>query len=315
MSTVRLPLLCAFVAGCLSGAVVLGVWRADTAAAVPVQKQLARSNELLAAAIAITNAERGREVASREPSEAVTSSANAPARGRDASGAPSPASETEDLGSAEPASAGSAEPAPAGSAEPAPAGSAVSDVLMDLEAAYRTHLTPSAPAEAPSAVERPAIPAPTNVSTTLVEPPREVAVRAVATSATPAAAATPVVSAPAAIAPTAIAPPVEAASAAVAQLDPRPPDVHYGDINQNTYNITNVRQGDVYVMQQQLALLQYIQLLGTAASAGRANQVGPAHYARGAVPQAAPQYRQFPSTLTNPDNPWGFNFAPPNLVH
>ncbi|HEY3253953.1 MAG TPA: hypothetical protein VGJ91_08405, partial [Polyangiaceae bacterium] len=97
----------------------------------------------------------------------------------------------------------------------------------------------------------------------------------------------------------------------------RPPDIHYGDVNQNTY-ITNVRQGDVYVVQQQLALMQYMQLLGASSAAGMA-QPSHAHVGRGAafrgVPQAAPQYKQFPSTLTNPDNPWGFNFAPPNLVH
>ncbi len=85
--------------------------------------------------------------------------------------------------------------------------------------------------------------------------------------------------------------------------------VHFGDVNQNTY-ITNVRQGDVYVVQQQIALMQYMQLLGQAPVA----HVAPAHGGRAALSQT-PQYRQFPSTLTNPDNPWGFNFAPLNLVH
>jgi hypothetical protein len=96
----------------------------------------------------------------------------------------------------------------------------------------------------------------------------------------------------------------------VAQNDVRPPDVHIGDVNQNTY-ITNVRQGDVYVIQQQLAMLQYMQLMGTAANVGVTQ---PMHASRGAG-QRQPQFRQFPSTLTNLDNPWGFNFSPPNLVH
>jgi len=59
---------------------------------------------------------------------------------------------------------------------------------------------------------------------------------------------------------------------------------------------------------QQLAMLEYMQLLGMSSYAGLAN---PGPRARGLAPQRAP----FPSTLTNPDNPWGFNFAPPNLVH
>ncbi|MEP7049540.1 MAG: hypothetical protein ABJB12_04275, partial [Pseudomonadota bacterium] len=126
--------------------------------------------------------------------------------------------------------------------------------------------------------------------------------------------------APAVVAPVAAAPdvpPVAAPVAVVAQNDVRPPDVHYGDVNQNTY-ITNLRQGDTYVVQQQVAMLQYMQLLGLSSAAGLNQPLRPrAGRAVGArvAAQAAPQYKQFPSTLTNPDNPWGFTFAPPNLVH
>jgi hypothetical protein len=112
----------------------------------------------------------------------------------------------------------------------------------------------------------------------------------------------------AAVAPS--APPVDVAPVLVAQNDVRPPDVHIGDVNQNTYNITNVRQGDVYVTQQ-LAMLQYMQLLGMASNG--LNQ--PRHVNRGIAQRPTSQFKQFPSTLTNPDNPWGFNFAPLNLVH
>jgi hypothetical protein len=78
-----------------------------------------------------------------------------------------------------------------------------------------------------------------------------------------------------------------------------------GDVNQNTY-ITNVRQGDVYLIQmQQLATLQYMQLLSMSSGLP-----APARHVRGAGPQGMP----FPSAITNPDNPWGFHFAPLNLV-
>lgn len=85
---------------------------------------------------------------------------------------------------------------------------------------------------------------------------------------------------------------------------PRPTEVHYGDVNQNTY-ITNVRQGDVYLIQlQQLAMLQYVQQLALTSGAA-----APMRHAVGAGKRSA-----FPSGITNPDNPWGFHFAPLNLV-
>ena len=307
MSAIRVPLLCAFAGGCLSGVILLGVWRADTEAAIPMQQQLARSNELLAAALAASNAERGREV----PNE------RAPM--------PAPVARHE---------VAHHEPATADSEAPAPAGSAVSDVLMDLEAAYRKRLVGDAPAESANARENPTITASTSIASAppeatrepvaapappaaavvtpavAVAPPAVVAAAPVAVAPPPAVAAAPVAPAPVA------APPAEAAPAPIAQRDSRAP-VHYGDVNQNTY-VTNVRQGDVIVVQQQLAMLQYLQLLG--ASSAAAGLVQPTRFGRGVQPQMvqrapAPQFRQFPSTLTNPDNPWGFNFAPPNLVH
>ena len=74
-----------------------------------------------------------------------------------------------------------------------------------------------------------------------------------------------------------------------------------------------MRQGDVYVIQQQLAMLNYMQMNGMAANPA----VTHSPYVGRGVPHQPqqPQFRQFPSTLTNLDNPWGFNFAPPNLVH
>ncbi|MEI9948985.1 MAG: hypothetical protein WDO74_08370 [Pseudomonadota bacterium] len=288
MSAIRVPLLCAFVGGCLSGAILLGVWRADMGASVPAPQQPARSSEIVTASLLPTNAEPPRQ------------SSDDPPR------APSPA-----------------EHGPSPSADPevaTPAGSAVSDILTDLEAAYRQRLIAAARAEARAASEDPSTPTQANAAIAQAETAREVAARApapVAPVAAPAvppapAAVAPTTIAAAAVAPAVIVPPVVAAPAPVAQNDARPADIHIGDIN-NTY-VTNVRQGDVYLMQQQIAMMQYIQLLGASpyAGAGRPGLAGPgAHAPRG----AAPQYRQFPSTITNPDNPWGFNFAPPNLVH
>ena len=190
---------------------------------------------------------------------------------------------------------------------PAPAGSAVSDVLMDLEAAYRRRLAATAPAEAPATIEHAPAPAPANTAVARVEPPAVAAPAAVPVAAVPPPA-------PVVIAAAEVPPPAAVAPALVAPVDSRPPDVHIGDIN-NTYvtNVTNVRQGDMYLMQQQVAMMQYMQLMGMSAIGGHTGRVssGAVHASRGTTPQ----FRQFPSTLTNLDNPWGFNFAPPNLVH
>jgi hypothetical protein len=293
MSAIRVPLLCAFAGGCLGGAVVLGFWRAEVGAAVPAPKPSVGKPQLVVASIAPNAPQPSREIAA------------------DVARAPSPAAP---------------DPIPPVEAEAAaPAGSAVSDVLMDLEAAYRQHLAKSASA-APAAAEP--VPSPTPTSTTIAnaERPHLVpaqqaqvapAVPVSPPSATTAAVNTPAATTPAATTPVAVAalaPQVAVPPEVAAAVDSRPArshfgdSVHFGDINNNTY-ITNVRQGDVYLMQQQIAMMQYVQLLGLAAG-----QVGRAPVVRGAVAPQAPQYRQFPSTLTNPDNPWGFNFAPPNLV-
>jgi hypothetical protein len=283
MSVIRLPLLCAFAGGCLSGAVLLGIWRADTFAAAPAHKPLAQHSELVANSRALTSAEQASEISDDQPARAPLPVAHA-----------------------EPAIA-EAEVAPA------PAGSAVSDVLMDLEAAYRRRLAAAAPAEAPVPLEQ--APAPANTAVAQAQPPALAAPTAVPVAAVPPPVAlvaiAPAAAAPAALAPAELPPPVAAAPALVAQADSRPPDIHIGDIN-NTY-ITNVRQGDVYLMQQQVAMMQYMQLIGISSygsPVGRPSS-GAVHAARG----AKEPFRQFPSTLTNLDNPWGFNLPPPNLVH
>ena len=186
---------------------------------------------------------------------------------------------------------------------------------MDLEAAYRQRLIAAARAEAAAHADADAASerATTPPTPPPAEPPREVAARVVATPA-PAPPPAPVAIAPAAPpAPVEVAPPTPPAPVApviVAQNDTRP--VHFGDVNQNTY-ITNVRQGDVYVIQQQLAMLNYMQMNGMAANPAVPHSPYVGRGVQHQPPQS--QFRQFPSTLTNLDNPWGFNFAPPNLVH
>ncbi|HET7541889.1 MAG TPA: hypothetical protein VFK05_18570 [Polyangiaceae bacterium] len=178
---------------------------------------------------------------------------------------------------------------------------------MDLEAAYRQRLIAAARAEAEAAAQGPTIPPPAGPPSAPTEPP-PAAARAVAPVAPPAP--------PPAVEPPPTAPPAPppaseppAPPVVVAQNDARQPDIHIGDVNQNTY-ITNVRQGDVYVIQQQLAMLNYMQMLGNSAYPA---PVHPGHGTRGAV-QHPPQSVPFKSTLTNLDNPWGFNFKNPYLL-
>jgi hypothetical protein len=292
MSALRLPLLGAFVGGCLCSAVMLGVWRMDAGApaSVPAPKQRANTTKVVTAALIPT------------PPPSLSEAAVEPPR------APSAALHDQ-------AQAAEAEP-------PTPAGSPVSDILTDLETAYRRRLANAATEEA---LARQATAAATNAVIARAEAPREAAQAVVPVAAVAAARApAPAVVAPAAVAPAAVAPvaaQVAAAPAPAVQEDQRPTAVHIGDINNinNTY-VTNIRQGDVYLMQQQVAMMQYLQLLGMSSLAGRTGFGGmgvpaaAAPTARGMAAQT-PQYRQFPSTLTNPDNPWGFTFAPPNLVH
>jgi len=302
MSAIRLPVLWAFAGGCLSGAVLLGFWRAGTGPSVtePARVAHSRSAKLSVSGIPRTSAEDEPGPVD-EPSRRAAN-ADAADRHLDSASDPSAVRGTQDLGAV----------------VPTPAGTPVSDVLTHLEAAYRERLVAAAPTAA--STERPSTAPPANTALAQGEPAPQLAQETpapVATAAGPAAAVA-TVSAPAAPALVATTLPLPAPPAAgtaaippvMAANDSRPPDVHIGDINQNTY-ITNVRQGDVYLMQlqmQQLAMLQYMQLLGMSSYAGLA---APGLRGRATAPQHVP----FPSTLTNPDNPWGFNFAPPNLVH
>ena len=295
MSAIRLPLLCAFAGGCLSNAVLFGLWRVAEGAGDSALKQHRTQNavELVTAASAAPSV--------AQPSELVAASAADPEQRVATEAAPSPAASDLD------------------NDRPPPAGSAVSDVLTRLEAAYRERVGARAPAQTSSAQDRAtataaasadgAVTAAQAAPSVPAQPVAEVIPAMPAAAIAPAAPAAP---APPAVAPPAVAPatlPQEVAAAAApalgAQDAPPPTEIHYGDVNQNTY-ITNIREGDVYLLQmQQVAMLQYLQLLGMSSGlAAPARHVGGAAHRRGALS----------SGITNPDNPWGFHFAPPNLV-
>jgi hypothetical protein len=186
-------------------------------------------------------------------------------------------------------------------------GTSLAEVLARLEATYRERLVASqAPQGAPPTAPDPVAPA---------------------------IAAAPVSSALAAAAPVPAAAPVELPAAApksvhvpvppvpglrdeaarVALRDEAPPrNVHVGDVN--NVNIASVHLGDV-VQVQQLALLQYMQLLALTPAAGvaapRAGIAPPAHVQRRHLPRRPPP---FSTSLTDPNNPWGFDFPPTVLA-
>jgi hypothetical protein len=79
-------------------------------------------------------------------------------------------------------------------------------------------------------------------------------------------------------------------------------------------DVGNTHQADAYLAQQLAVMqytqyMQYMQLLALSPYAGLAA----ARAARGTAPRSAPP-PAFQSTLTNPDNPWGFNFPPTPLT-
>jgi hypothetical protein len=80
-------------------------------------------------------------------------------------------------------------------------------------------------------------------------------------------------------------------------------DVHVGDVHQDTY-VANVRQGDTVVVQQ-IPVVQYVPVFALPP------QTPPTSTARRGLTRRPPP---FATSLTNPDNPWGFDFPPTVLV-
>jgi hypothetical protein len=256
MLTRRLPLLWTFAGGCLSSAVLIGLWPGASETSSPPKKR----------DVVVRNTEASSPVA---PPSAATSAVRERAI----------PDETSDA-----------------RAEP---GSSVADVLTRLEAAYRQGLSAAAPVAAPPPAAEHA-PAPPSGTTTIAEAPARDRT-AVALAAT----ATPPKSAPEVVAQAAVAPEAEPAPVLAVRDVAGPRDIHVGDVHQNTH-VGNVHQGDVNVVQQ-VALLQYFQLL-TLPPQNRFSS--PAQRPRGGNRHVAPY--TFP--LTNPDNPWGFDFPPTVLV-
>src|SRR6185503_8203930 len=141
--------------------------------------------------------------------------------------------------------------------------------------------------------------------------PREVPAQAqTAVAVAVAATAPPPTNAPQAEAHPTVAPQATAEPVLAARDEARPLEVSVGSVRQNT-NVANVNQGTV-VQSQDLALLQYVQLLALSPNAGLASPApSPARRPRGTTNR---HVTPFSMPLTNPDNPWGFDFPPTVLV-
>jgi hypothetical protein len=277
----RLPLLLVFAGGCLCGAVVIAFLPNDGEAVAP------------AAVPRLTEARQQEAVAPVEQdAQTETQAVVAPARSN--AGARAPAQEPLE---------------PSGS-EAEAEGNSVADVLGRLEAEYRKGqsvpvvATPvaSAVGEAPTAVApAPAAAAPAQVAVAPVAP------APVAASVAPAVAPAPV--APPAPIAAATLPARPAAEPGLARHDAlRPSDPAAANTPRNVH-LENLHQGDVTQVQQQLALMQYFQVVTLP---GEARASSAPQDRRRATARRAPQ----PSLHApmNPDNPWGFAFPAPVLV-
>jgi hypothetical protein len=179
-------------------------------------------------------------------------------------------------------------------------GSSVADVLARLETAYRS--------VSPEKTTEPTSVAP--VATNLV--PAPIATPEPSAAPEPSATASSAVALPEAAPakPAVTEPAVATQPAAVAEPAPL---TYVAEVHQDIH-VGDVHQGDRYEIEQ-LAVLQYLQLLALSSYAGLS--VPPA---RALPPGRTPRVRQTPrpgfsiTSIPNPDNPWGFNFPPPALV-
>lgn len=292
----RLPLFWAFAGGCLSGAVLIASWRAN----------------------ADTDSKR-----SDSHAQPLTPMFVAPvAAAEAASEAPSPLQAAPAKQDAEPAD----------SAAPSEQGSSLADTLARLEQSYRDVL-----ATAPQPTHpRPATDAPLEAPDTLPPTKRDEATPAAQDATTSAvAAAPPAVPPPPSVAPVAVAlapapntpsvtaaPPADYAPIALAAAEPAPQQVVMGDAQHNVF-IGGANQGNVYQMQQQLVMLQYMQLMAPYAMMSPYRGRAPVGRMRAPTAPTAAQRASaaaysatsaFPTSLTNTDNPWGFDFPPTVLV-
>jgi hypothetical protein len=271
----RMPLLLVFAGGCLSGAVLIGFVRAEPDSA---------------------RAPRPMDVPDRRAPTFAQSTESSGVDEAAANAAP-------EIVAAPPRTI-----EPNGGQPPSESGSSLAEVLAGLEATYRERLAASQVREP----VRPPAPEPIAPTVTAASVSQTVA----ATPPVPTALAlaehpTPPQSVPVPAAP---APPVESEAARVvaSRDDARSRDVHVGDVN--NVNIGSVHLGDV-VQVQQLALLQYMQLLaltpGARVAAPGAGIAPPVQAPRRQLPRRPPP---FSTSLTDPNNPWGFDFPPTVLA-
>jgi hypothetical protein len=187
----------------------------------------------------------------------------------------------------------------------------VADILLHLEAAYREQLAEVARSVSPPPLAK----APVEAAPEREPRAREQAPPAPALRTTSSKALPEVEAPPARVAELEAAPPAPPRALA---SETKPPSVAYaGDVQQNIY-VGDVVQGDVYQLQQ-LAVLQYLQLLALSPQTRFMASAPPAR-GRAGLPQPGVQHTParrrpaFPSSVTNPENPWGFVFPPPMLA-
>ncbi len=169
-------------------------------------------------------------------------------------------------------------------------GTSVAEVLSRLETAYRI-VSAAKAIETEKAIEAPSPAEPEP------EPRAEIVVPAPVATPEPSAEPAP----PASVA----AAPVELPPASSAPVSAPAPASYVGEVNNNIH-VGDVHVGDRYDVQQ-LAMIQYLQLLALSSILGGRAPVE--HRFQSPAKPRAPI-----TAIPNPDNPWGFHFPPPALV-
>jgi hypothetical protein len=182
-------------------------------------------------------------------------------------------------------------------------GTSVADVLSRLETAYRivsaAKTLDTANTSAPLAPVAPE-PAPEPQAAIVVPVPEaEPALSAATPEPRPALGAPATVAAA-----TSEAPPPSDAVARVPE-----PTTYVGEVNTNIH-VGDVQVGDRYEIQQ-LAMIQYLQLLALSSYVG--GRLPRSHQPHQTL-RTPPRPRYPITAIPNPDNPWGFNFPPRVLV-
>jgi hypothetical protein len=308
----RLRTLSIIAGGCLSGAVLIVVWQSEPR--TTTDRAPSRDSALSLAS----------------PSEADTAPAREAGPGSSARNA------HEEADSGETPSAKHA-PTPSrnegvAEAPTAESGQAVSDVLAHLEAAYRQQLAavpatgsdaatgnrtlapattdPQSIAAAQTAAaivpaSAPVAPAPVQAAPARADAPVAVA----APTPLPAAVPTVALAAPAVVAPAVAAPapaaPLPAAPAVAIPGATSPLATAPGVAPTQNVSVGSIHQGDTYHVQQ-VAVMQYVPMFMPFPYPGYGYPQSQPTHTRSMQPKRVP----YPTTLTNPDNPWGFNFPP-----